>query len=110
MTNELTEEQQSELFRSIADKHIDLANSQMQDAELTLVTSGFMYGASRFSAFTVASGSKNLEEYEASMNDAIEHYTSLFRGMLEGNLESYKSAFEVVEEKPRYTHLMKEKK
>lgn len=104
MDNKLTQEEQNKLFRHIADTHIDLANSQMDAADLQIVTSGFVYGATRFSAFTVASEAKDAKQYNASIDGAVEHYTKLFKNMLEENLENYKSSFK---EEPRYAHLVK---
>ena len=104
MENELTQEEQNKIFRQVADTHIDLANSQMEAADLQIVTSGFVYGSTRFAAFSVASEAKDAKQYEASMEAAVEHYTRLFKNMLEENLENYKGSFK---EEPRYAHLVK---
>jgi len=105
MSNQLTQEEQNKLFKEIADKHIDLANTQLHASGIHLSSTGLLYGAARFTAFTVASTAENKKEYEASLDDAVAHYGNLFKSMLEENLESYKSAFK---EEPRYAHLVKD--
>lgn len=104
MSDQLTQEEQNKVFKGIADKHIDLANTQLQASSIHLASSGLLYGAARFSAFTVASAAENKTEYETSLDDAVAHYSNLFRSMLKENLENYKSAFK---EEPRYAHLVK---
>ncbi len=106
--SELTQEEQNKLFKHIADTHIDLANAQLEAADLHIVSSGFLYGSARFTAFTVANNSKTKQEYEAAIDGAVDHYTNLFKSMLQENIESYKSAFK--DNAPRYGHLVKEKK
>ncbi len=106
MSREMTEEELNKVFIQVADAHIDLANKQLDGLDMHIVSSGLLYGASRFEAFTVASVAKNLQEYEASLEGAVEHYTELFRSMLQENLENYKSSF-TQREAPRYEHLMK---
>ena len=100
----MNEEDRNQLYRQIADSFIDIANRHTDDADRGIVSSAFLYGASRFSAFVVAANSKSLDRYEADRETAIEYFTSEFKRMLEENLDDYKSAFE---EEPRYAHLMK---
>ena len=102
----LTSEEQNKLFKHIADTHIDLANSQLEAADIHIVSSGFIYGAARFNAFTIASEAKDLKKYNEARKGAVSHYTKLFRTMLEENLDNYAEAFTSPEE-PRYTHLVK---
>ena len=102
----LTQEEQNKLFKHIADTHIDLANSQLETADIHIVSSGLVYGAARFNAFTIASESDNLKNYNERRKGAVAHYTKLFQNMLEENLDNYKEAFTTPEE-PRYSHLVK---
>jgi hypothetical protein len=111
MAKQLTQEEENKLFRKIADAHISLSNTQMNETELHVVTSGALYGAARFTAFYVAYEAEKLTKFEETKAEAIEHYTSLFKTMLEANIESYKESFTPAEETPAapspYNHLMK---
>lgn len=105
----MTREEQNTLFKQVADTHIDSANTQLESMDIHIVSSGFIYGAARFNAFTIASDSKDLKDYNNMRKGAVEHYTEMFKKMLEENLENYKDAFTTTpEEKPRYSHLVKE--
>lgn len=94
----------NKLFKQIADAYIDVGNQHLENHDSNLVGSSFIYGAARFSAFIVASGSTDLDQYKANRESAIEHFTGHFKQMLEENLASYESAFE---EEPKYAKYMK---
>jgi len=104
----LTQEEQNKLFKHIADTHIDLANSQLEGTDIHIASSGFVYGAARFNAFTIASEAKDLKSYNETRKGAVAHYTKMFKNMLEENLDNYKDAFTTPEE-PRYSHLVNKK-
>ena len=89
----MNDDERNQLFRQIADSFIDVANKHTEDTDSGIVNSAFLYGASRFSAFVVASNAKSLEGYEADRDTAIEYFTSEFKRMLEENLNNYKSVF-----------------
>jgi hypothetical protein len=95
----------NKLFKEIADAYIDVGNQYMDKHDADLIGSSFIYGATRFSSFIVASGSGDLEQYKANRENAIEHFTSQFKQMLEENLTSYESAFN--EEEKKYEKYMK---
>jgi len=101
----MNDDERNLLFRKIADSFIDVANQYCENADNGIVGSAFLYGAARFSAFLVASESKELSRFESDRNDAIEYFTKEFRRMFEENLDDYKSVFK---EQPRYSHLMKD--
>lgn len=103
----MNDEQRNQLFRQLADSFIDVANNHCDTNDINIVGPAFLYGASRFTAFMVAAGAKELERYEADRDAAVDHFTSEFKRMLEENLDSYKSVFE---EQPRYAHLVKNNK
>jgi hypothetical protein len=109
MAVQLTQEEQNKLFKHIADTHIDLANAELEAADIHIVTSGFIYGAARFNAFSIASGAKNLQEYKEIRKEAMAHYTQVFQKMLEENLDNYQSSFTEQKEKSPYSHLIKNK-
>lgn len=91
----MNDEQRDKTYREIADNFIDLANVKNDETEdLNLVSSAFLYGASRYSAFVVAAGSNELANYQSQRERAVEFFTSEFKRMLEENLEDYVRAFE----------------
>ena len=94
----------NKLFKTMADTYIDVGNTFLEEHDSNLVGSSFIYGAARFSAFVVASGSKDLEQYKANRDNAIEHFVGHFKQMLEENLTSYESAFA---EEPKYSQYIK---
>lgn len=94
----------NKLFKQIADTYIDVGNQHLENHDSNLVGSAFIYGAARFSAFIVASGSENVGQYKSNRESAIEHFTGQFKQMLEENLTSYESAFK---EESKYAKYMK---
>jgi len=101
---EMTDEETSKLFKQCADSYIDIGNQFLEKHDPNLVGSSFIYGAARFSSFIVASSSKDLDQYKANKENAVEHFVGQFKQMLEENLTSYESAFT---EKPKYEQYMK---
>ena len=89
-----SETQRDQLFRKMADRFIDTANRQVEDTEPAIVSSAFLFGASRFSAFVVAGKTGSLERFEDQREAAVEYYTTEFRKMLEENLDSYRAVFD----------------
>ena len=102
----MNDDERNLLFRKIADSFIDVANKHCDNTDSSIVGSALLYAAARFSAFVVASKSKELSRYESDRDAAIEYFSKEFRRMLEENLDDYKSVFK---EQPRYAHLMKDK-
>ena len=101
----MNDDERNQLFRTIADSLIDVANNHVDDADSAMVGSAFLYGASRFCAYVVASRASELSRYEAERGAAVEYFTGEFRRMLDENLDNYKSVFKA---QPRYSHLMKD--
>lgn len=93
------------MIRQTADKFISLANEQSETMSTDMVGLGFMYGASRYSAFVVANQCGDLDTFNLNKDEALEFYTEQFKRMLSENLEQHQSQFV---EKPRYEHLMKD--
>ncbi len=93
-----------EAFRHIADRVIDLANELIGDHDPVLVSTALLYGASRFSAFTVASQAEDVEQFRQEKQPASDYYAQEFSRMLAENLEDYESHLEST---LKYAHLMK---
>jgi len=88
------ETERNRQFRKMADRFIDTANRQSDDAEPAVVSSAFLYGASRFCAFVVAGKTGNLDRYDGQRAAAIDYYTAEFKKMLEENLDNYRAVFD----------------
>lgn len=102
----MSEVDENKQFITMADGFIDLANKQCEDNKNALVNASFLYGAARFSAFMTASGAKSKESYINEMDNAAEYYTQEFSKMLKEHMQQYVS---ILQEKPRYEHLVKNK-
>lgn len=81
-------------FRKMADSFIDVANRHCEGREPSMVSSSFLYGASRFCAFVVAGKTGERKAYEEQKQAAIDYYTQEFRTMLEQNLDDYSHVFD----------------
>ena len=81
-------------FRQMADSFIDVANGCCEKQEPAMVSSSFLYGASRFCAFVVAAKTGNRDNYNAERDAAIEYYANEFKTMLEENLNDYSRVFD----------------
>ncbi|HIO92353.1 MAG TPA: DUF3144 domain-containing protein [Leucothrix mucor] len=101
----MTDADTNKLFKQFADSYIDVGNQLLEEHDSNLVGSSFIYGAARFSSFIVASGSKDLDQFKANKENAIDHFVGQFKQMLEENLTNYESAF--TEEAPKYSQYMK---
>lgn len=81
-------------FRNMADRFIDTANRQLSDTAPAMVSSAFLYGASRFSAFVATHKAGTLERFDELHDEAVEYYTDEFKKMLIENLAHHRDALE----------------
>ena len=109
----MSQEQKNQEFRQLADSFIDVANKHCDSVDNSRVGSAMLFASARFAAFVVASHSRNREQFDAEIDNALAFFSSEFKRMLGENLEEYKSVFsrqeqELAEETKRYQHLMKD--
>lgn len=100
----MNDEERNLHFRQMADTFIAQANDHCETYENGMVSSSFLYGASRFCAFVAASRCESSEQFKSSQAAAIDYFTNEFKTMLEQNLSSYESVYD---DAPKYEHLMK---
>ncbi|MFK7853676.1 MAG: DUF3144 domain-containing protein [Granulosicoccus sp.] len=81
-------------FRKMADRFIDTANRQLDDADAPTVNSAFLYGASRFCAFVTVQKTGSLERFDEMHDEAVNYYAEEFKNMLIQNLGHYRTALE----------------
>lgn len=93
-------------FYALADKFIDLANTECEDKDPSFIASTMLFATARFSAFVVASQAQDKESYESEHERAAEFFTNEFDRMLKQNMKEYTSAFTSNGES-RYEHLVK---
>ena len=105
----MSQDQRNLEFRQIADSFIDVANKQSDKVDSARVGSSMIYACARFSSFVVASHSKDKEQFESEIDNAVEFFSSEFKRMLMENMEEYKSIFKD-EPASRYEHLVKKDK
>ena len=89
----MTEEQRNQLYRQMADSFISVANQHAEQQNKVMVSSAFLYGSARFSAFVTAVQAQELETYEADREEAVEYFVNEFRRMLNENLDNYRDVF-----------------
>ncbi len=94
MSEYMSEEERNTHFRKLADRFIDTANRQTEDTEPSVISSSFLYAASRFCAFVVAGKAGDAERYDKLKSEALEYYTNEFNKMLSENLDNYGTVFE----------------
>ncbi|MGB0846654.1 MAG: DUF3144 domain-containing protein [Thiolinea sp.] len=92
--NAMTEEERNRLYREMADSFISVANKHAEQQDVFMISSAFLYAASRFSAFATAVQAEKLETYEADREPAIEYFTTELRRMLNENMNDYRKVFE----------------
>jgi hypothetical protein len=97
MSEHMNEEERNTHFRKLADRFIDTANRQTEDTEPSVINSSFLYAASRFCAFVVASKAGEAERYDSLKAEALEYYTKEFNKMLSENLDNYAAVFDDTE-------------
>ncbi len=93
-TEDKSESEADLKFRKMADRFIDTANRQLSDTAPATVSSAFLYGASRFSAFVAAHKAGSLARFDELHDEAVEYYTEEFKKMLIENLAHHRDAME----------------
>lgn len=104
--DEAQKKAQDKEFYTLADKFIDVANTECDEREPSFVGSAMLFATARFSAFVVASQAQDRDSYEAELERAKEFFNGEFDRMLNQNMEDYKTAF-TQQDEARYEHLMK---
>ena len=83
-------------FYERADAQISFANEQIsKEVHPSLVNNSFMFSASRFNAWIVASSFNNGEEMKENREEVLEHFASQYRLMLEENFDSYAENYDL---------------
>jgi len=89
----MNENETRKLFTQMADAFIDVANTQCETQEKTMVASAFLYGAARFCSFVVAAEAGALSQYEADREAAMDYFSAEFKRMLGEHMDDYKNIF-----------------
>lgn len=105
----MSQDQKDLEFRQLADSFINVANDHSEKLDAPIVGSSMMYASARFSAFVVASNSKDRDQYETEIDNAVKFFSDEFKRMLIDNMNDYKSVFKAQTES-KYEHLVKDKK
>lgn len=91
-------------FRRIADALISVANQEMESIDRETVGMAFLYAASRFNAFVVASHADDLAKFDADRQKALDFFIGQYSTMLGENLDDHRKFFD---DSLKYAHLMK---
>ena len=89
----MTDEERNRIYRHMADAFIHVANQHAEQQNNVMVSSAFLYGAARFSAFVTAVQAGEQAQYEADREAAVKYFTAEFRRMLHENLDDYRRVF-----------------
>ena len=82
-------------FLARADAHIFLANDQIkQDVTPGEVSSSFLYGAARFSAWIAACAYESSQDMAANKEEAIDYFVQKYKSMLEEHLDNHIEKFD----------------
>ena len=76
-------------FTKLADIFIAQANKECDKADHQLVNAALLYASARFSAFITASMSESKENFENSVDSAVEFYSEEFIKMLKEHMKQY---------------------
>ena len=76
-------------FTKLADVFIAQANKECDKADHQLVNAALLYASARFSAFITASMSESKENFESSVDSAVEFYSEEFIKMLKEHMKQY---------------------
>lgn len=74
-------------FWEIADSFIHLANKHCKKIESGKVSAAFLYAASRFNSFIVASKSNSKNDFDNEMENAFKYFVKQYKSMLKENLQ-----------------------
>ncbi|SDP01085.1 Protein of unknown function [Phyllobacterium sp. OV277] len=75
---------------------IELANGQLGETTPGKVSASFMYGATRFNAFTAATNFGTAAEMKASRDTLIAYFVKQYQSMLEENIDDFIEQFDSV--------------
>ena len=81
----MAEEQNQELLE-IVESFINLANEHAKKITPGAISSAFLYAASRYNAFIIASNAENLA---LEKEQAIQYFLSQYEKMLRDNMDDY---------------------
>ncbi len=90
----MSENKVSKEFFQRTDEYIAVANNQSESVSIGKVNASLLYAAARFSAFDVATTSKNAEEMSAEKEEAISFYMEQFKKMITENMDEYIENYE----------------
>lgn len=81
-------------FYERANAHIDLANQQLQHAEIGNVSASMMYGTARFNTSLTAIGFRTAAEMIADRQKHIDYFVNEYRLMLQEHMDDYIKNFD----------------
>ena len=83
-----------EAFWRVADTLIDSGNKQATEVDRSVVSAGFIYAASRFNSFVLASQWGSKEALDAEKAAAIEYFVNQYKIALTENITDYQANFD----------------
>ncbi|MFK7742719.1 MAG: DUF3144 domain-containing protein [Planctomycetota bacterium] len=81
-------------FYDRADAHIHLANEHGDAVGPEVASASFLFAASRYTAFLMATQAESRQAMEAARDDAMKFFVGEFRRMLEGNVDDFLADFD----------------
>jgi hypothetical protein len=90
-------------FWDRADAIIGIANEQSSRVPASEVSASLIYAAARFTSFTVASMSTDIENLKKDKQKAVAYFSKQYRKMLVANIDDYIDNYNEYIEKARNT-------
>lgn len=90
----MSEELPDHAFLKLTDAFVQLANDHSEEMGGVKAGAALLFAATRFNAFVVASRSRDLDEFKADREIAIQHFSDQHAKMLIENMDEYEENFE----------------
>jgi vacuolar-type H+-ATPase subunit E/Vma4 len=81
-------------FYNRADKHIHIANEQIENADRGKVSASMMYATARFNSWISACNAESGDDLVEGKEKIVEYFVEQYRNMLSENLDDYARNFE----------------
>lgn len=90
----MSDVQRDKAFYDMADAYIALANTQLNEAKPSRVSTAALFAASRFNAFVIAAAAENKAQLIAEKEAAIAYFMDQYEKMLRENIDEHLTRYD----------------
>ncbi len=83
-----------DLFFELVGKFVDEANTMSQEHSPELVGTAMMYAVSRYNTYVVARAAKNVNDFTADRQGALDFFTERYQAMFLENFKDHMANYE----------------